>query len=206
MRSTRPPGFRTRRYSRERTSRSATWRRAKPMLSMSKQVVAERQLLGAALHQRAGERLSRLPQHADARIDADHPPGSPRMRTAAARHQTGAGRDVEQPHPGTEAGAAKGPAAIRRAPSPDPASGRCGCSAGRPRRTARRRTTAGRRRSGSTSRGRGGAVSMRSHGPVCSKLGPECLPSHSITVNPSTCTNAKFQGGARAVRVRVVSK
>ena len=76
------------------------------------QVVAERQRLGSALDEGAGERLSRFPQHAAARIDADHPTGLAEDAHRAVRHQARAGRDVEQPHPGTEARAAKSPAAV----------------------------------------------------------------------------------------------
>src|SRR5216117_2814619 len=90
----RPPGFRTRQYSRNATSRSATWRKAKPMLSMSKRSL--RNGSASALHEGSGERLPRLLQHPAARIDADDSTGLAENVCRAACHQTCAGRDIEK--------------------------------------------------------------------------------------------------------------
>ena len=71
----------------------------------------ERESFGSPPHQRRGDRLARLPEHALTRVDA-HDVALADDVDAPARHEAGAGRNVEQPHALAQPGPPQGIAAI----------------------------------------------------------------------------------------------
>ena len=115
--STVPPGFKTRRYSLKVTSRSVTCRSAYAMLRKSKEASAKGEELGDTLHQRVDAGAPRLREHARVAIEPGHAAGGADEGAGGARHEAGAGGDVEQDHPRRQAGL---PQRVAPVVGPDP--------------------------------------------------------------------------------------